>query len=625
MSLYDVSWRCIDASLPASGDLLCYCNDVLDLEIEGICDSLTGALWQVCYVGAEYHRHVRGKQLALNPRRHMHQGLVEPLFAAIRAEDADASGAVVEPTAAFYVLSRLCHSLTYQPLLTAIMDALLSRPGDGSSENQHRQAIVRALSDCSCDSKAVSALCLLGVFASSRVADDAALGARAHVPHHPVPVFVRCNSQLIFDLSPVSLCHLSDAVGLLPARRRTTMRLMAALTASPQLLQPPAVSHDSSKPQAAAGTEEALDDTELMVPTPPQIADGAGEEAAAPASPARQVGNAILLAHAAVPCAALTELTDALAAFIATCCASDSTAHLQALSYATWLLRELAVSPQASATAAQAEQQRRMVTGGQADLLHAAADAAAAALGHHLQGPWGDAVAPLLCAHWKLGSRVGEQPALGDEHVAALVFSCAIAGVVTRAPADGGAGDSAGTAGVPGSPHDRVASRSSAATPTAPAAERALLSVRRCIVVRAACAVALGQPLEAAPPLEALPEAYAGSAEELREGAAAPATAADGVPCRVAFERGKERRVKLSAAACSIPLAGNESCVTGLLLLADAAAAHVGSDADVGAATSADSAAASSQTVMGGLIRAVAPAAGAEVRTSCIATLCIHA
>jgi hypothetical protein len=87
--------------------------------------------------------------------------------------------------------------LTYQPLLTAIMDALLSRPCDGSSENQHRQAIVRALSGCSCDSRAVSALCLLGVFASSRVADDAALGACAHA--------LRNDEQPLFVVNPLTI------------------------------------------------------------------------------------------------------------------------------------------------------------------------------------------------------------------------------------------------------------------------------------------------------------------------------------------------------------------------------------------------------------------------------------
>ena len=30
-----------------AGDLLCYCNDVLDLEIEGINDAMSQALWQV--------------------------------------------------------------------------------------------------------------------------------------------------------------------------------------------------------------------------------------------------------------------------------------------------------------------------------------------------------------------------------------------------------------------------------------------------------------------------------------------------------------------------------------------------------------------------------------------------
>ena len=110
------------------------------------------------------------------------QGLVDPLLCAVRAEaapDAAASAGVVEPAAALYVLSRLCHSLSHRPLLTAISDALLG----GGAENPHRQRILLMLAACSGGrSSAVAAMCLLQVLVSSRFSDDAALGARLLAP-----------------------------------------------------------------------------------------------------------------------------------------------------------------------------------------------------------------------------------------------------------------------------------------------------------------------------------------------------------------------------------------------------------------------------------------------------------
>jgi hypothetical protein len=114
-------------------------------------------------------------------RHVLNQGLIEPLLAAVRANKeesseppAGTSGVIVEPTAAFYVLSRLCHSLTYRPLLTAITDALLA---DGGGGNRHRHGILQALASPACNNDAVGALCLLGVLASSQYTDDAVLGA----------------------------------------------------------------------------------------------------------------------------------------------------------------------------------------------------------------------------------------------------------------------------------------------------------------------------------------------------------------------------------------------------------------------------------------------------------------
>ena len=106
---------------------------------------------------------------------------MDPLLCAIRAEaapDAAAGGGggdAVDPAAALYALSRLCHSLSHRPLLTAVADALLG----GGAENPHRQRILHMLATCSGGrSSAVAAMCLLQVLVSSRFTDDAALGAR---------------------------------------------------------------------------------------------------------------------------------------------------------------------------------------------------------------------------------------------------------------------------------------------------------------------------------------------------------------------------------------------------------------------------------------------------------------
>lgn len=108
------------------------------------------------------------------------QGLVEPLLAAVGGEDiaasADHTAARVEPVAAFFVLSRLCHSLTYQPLLTVLIDTLLSAPAKCGDASAHRRHLLRVITSCGEKSTAIAALCLLTTLANSRMADDKALG-----------------------------------------------------------------------------------------------------------------------------------------------------------------------------------------------------------------------------------------------------------------------------------------------------------------------------------------------------------------------------------------------------------------------------------------------------------------
>jgi hypothetical protein len=105
------------------------------------------------------------------------QDLVEPLLSALRVaaevELATGNGAALAPVAALFVLSRLCHSLTYRPLLKKLILALM----DVSEGAKIRSGILNAVRACYPRELAASALYLLSVLASNRFADDAALGA----------------------------------------------------------------------------------------------------------------------------------------------------------------------------------------------------------------------------------------------------------------------------------------------------------------------------------------------------------------------------------------------------------------------------------------------------------------
>ena len=150
-----------------AGDLLCYCNDVLDLEIEGINDAMSQALWQV-----------RFKRMSLTstlPDCVRPQDLIEPLLLALHG-DADVdqpTQPLLAPVAALFILTRLCHSLTNRPLLKKLIVALMG-VSEGANARSRILEVVRA---CCPRDIAASALCLLSVLASNRFADDAALGA----------------------------------------------------------------------------------------------------------------------------------------------------------------------------------------------------------------------------------------------------------------------------------------------------------------------------------------------------------------------------------------------------------------------------------------------------------------
>ena len=283
------------------------------------------------------------------------------------------------------------------------------------------------------------------------------------------------------------------------------------------------------------------------------------------------------------------EITDALSCFLHVCSQVQGYADLQALSTAAWLLKELAdPSEVASTPAASCEDNTRpppLVNAEQAQQLREAAAAATTGLRDLLVGPWGDALASLLCSQWGLASLVAQAPALGDEHAAAQILYSAA--------------DTARIASETGS--DAPA----APPPTALSAEHALLAARRWMVSHAVCTLFCGErKLAAAPLLAAPPDGYVCSPSELREGSAAPAISLEGVPCRVAFERGKERNVLLSVAASGVtlplPSDAAASCFTANVLLVETAKGRGGGN----------SASAS------GVVHAVAPAAGAEVRAS---------
>ena len=361
-----------------------------------------------------------------------------------------------------------------------------------------------------------------------------------------------------------------DSAGLLPTRRRKKAHLINVLTADLAAVQP-----------------ASEDDSDVGGDDPPSA------EAPVLASDASAADAD--LASSADCRLARQEVIEALSRFLHACSHVEGYADLQALSSAAWLLKELAEPSEINCSSASADEggmrSGALLNAAQSHLLQEAAAAATVGLRELLLGPWGDALAPLLCAQWGLASRVAQAPALGDEHAAAQILYSA----ADTARAAAGTADEA----------------HGASSPTAPCAEHALLAVRRWIVVHSLCSLFCGEgKLAAAPLLAAPPDGYVCSPRELREGSAAPAISLEGVPSRVAFERGKERNVLLSVAACGVTLPSPSdaagSCFTSNVLLVEAAKARSGSN---GASTSA-------------VVHAVAPAAGAEVRGSAFNAHC---
>lgn len=445
------------------------------------------------------------------------------------------------PVAALFVLSRLCHSLTYRPLLATLVAALF-----GVSEGapvERRRCILQMVGACRQRDLAVSALCLIVVLASNAHVDDGALGALQL--HLPSSGFL----SLAFDAP-------ADAAGLLPTRRRKKAHLLNVLTADSAAVQP-------TNPSEAVSSADASE-----MPEPDASVEDAEPATSAACFAARQ------------------EVTDALSRFLVACSCAEGYADLQALSAGAWLLKELAEPFESAGSStleggesAAALRSGALVKAEQSHRLCEAAAAATAGLRELLRAPWGDALAPLMCSQWSLASRVAQAPALGDEHAAAqILYSAADTARAAAECADEARG---------------------APSATAQCAEHALLAVRRWIVLHSLCCLLCGTgTLAAAPPLATPPDGYVCAPSELREGSAAPAIALEGVPCRVAFERGKEKNVALSVAACGVTLSSPSdaagSCFTANVLLVEAKARG-------GASAT-------------GVMHAVAPAAGAEVR-----------
>lgn len=255
-------------------------------------------------------------------------------------------------------------------------------------------------------------------------------------------------------------------------------------------------------------------------------------------------------------------------------------APLAVIQYAAKFLRELLVAAPGEAAELSAEQR---------SLLQGVADAAGAAVARELAGPWCDAL-PVLCrAQWRWGVRAVESAAMGDEAVAAAVAARRAAGESAVACSASSAEFATAYSGIPPAP-------GLAPPQTAPFAERAVASVRAWAAARCLQRVLLGQPLDSPPAFGAAPEGYAQFTEEVREGVLLPLPDDDrGLPCRVAFERGKERSVYLSVAAAQLDSPGpaeaglSGAAVTATLLLTEPNPGALGT----------------------GVVRAVAPVAGA--------------
>jgi len=190
-------------------------------------------------------------------------------------------------------------------------------------------------------------------------------------------------------------------------------------------------------------------------------------------------------------------VVDALCTFLLYCAqlsdssgcdgAAASSAVLQALAHSAWLMRRLLRGGAAASASAENSGWAAGLSAAQAAALSAVAAASDAQLEGHLDGPWADALLPLLYDSWRLAGRSLEAPSLGEQQVAAHLWRCAQA-----AP-----GRQAASPAPPGE------------VGSAAEAQRALRSVRAWAVLRAARSLlgASGRALR-------LPEALSQAEEE---------------------------------------------------------------------------------------------------------------
>lgn len=304
-----------------------------------------------------------------------------------------------------------------------------------------------------------------------------------------------------------------EAAGVLSARRAKRRALIRALTES----------GEGAAEELESGPDETLQ----------ALAAKLRATGLSPSAPAAGSGGSAGSAGAA----ARRELADCVLRALAD---DRPQPPLQVVQYCAKFLRELLLAGAGEAAELSAEQR---------SLLQGLADAGGAALARELAGPWADAL-PVLChAQWRWGVRAVESAPLGDEAVASAVAARrASGGSASSQSADRPFPDSStGIPPPPGHPPPQ----------TAPFAERALGSVRAWAAARCLQRLLLGQPLDAPPAAAPPPDGYAQFTEEVREGVLLPLPDDDrGLPCRVAFERGKERSVYLSVAVAQLDSPG---------------------------------------------------------------------
>ena len=466
---------------------------------------------------------------------------------------------------ALFVLSRLAASCSHPGTLRAVTAAMLHPTcGEGvvgGRGNPYRAALLAALRGQACGGGSSGG----GGVDGGEVREDLAVAAMAFLTS-------------LLKARNVDEAAL-EAGGALPARRRRTKALLEELTGAASTSDGGggAGGVGGAAPGGHARSKSIGFDVEgLRLDDDADAAAGVDDPEAAEAAAA----------------AARSELVGALVAMIARCAPGPPAAARQS---ATWVLRQLVTAP--GGDGGGGGEEGGGLTGAQWEALDAARAAAAAAVRGELDGPWGDAAAPLMATEWGAVRRGMESPVTQDDAVVAALQEAAGA---AAGGADGGEGETSAAAGVRLIDAVRSLSlltillgalRSGAAPP---------VDVTPLLGNPAAAAAALRGPggLSPAPlpvPTAAQLEIREGSEVMLPADPAAAAAAArdDPVPaliaCRVAFEAGRERAVFLTVAARS-----HVACVSASMLLAEKAATGDGS----------------TMRETRGIARAVAPIAG---------------